>query len=251
MKLTVVCISKQPETFGLPHPFYCLDKTLPGYPIEQITRAYAAAVANKDWKSSLEYISYLAEKRNAAVSAALKEYPETTDIFSCDSYYLHQDEPLQRLISDYQALKEKGLPVILGGAVWGKTRTRITHLIHAKKDAGSDWYDKWGVPELRWAPYKWNPITDWLAFRMRVPMEGLYRTKNISGMFIFPREVWDRGIRFEAPSDLHGVELSSICEKANLPIYIDFNAAFKRGLRYSVIKCIRCSLGLGRLLPTW
>jgi hypothetical protein len=249
MKLTVVCISRQPETFDLPYPFYCLDKNLPGYPIEQIAKSYSNSLANRDWKSSLDYISYLAEKRNRAVMAALKEYPETTDIFSCDSYYLHQDIALNRLISDYSELKAKGLSIILGGAVWGKNRTRISHLLKMPDFYGKDWYDKWGVPELRWAPYKWNPATDWLAFRMRVPLEGLYRTKNVSGMFIFPREVWDNGIRFEAPSDLHGVELSSICEKADLPIYIDFNAAFERGLVYSVIKCIRCSLGLGRFLP--
>ncbi len=240
MKLTVVCISRQPETLNLPYPFYCLDKKLPNYPIEEITKAYQTALANRDWKSSLDYISYLAEKRNVAVRAALKEYPETTDIFFCDSYYLHQDQSSKRLISDYEALKKRGLPVILGGAVWGKNRTRISHILRPAKH----WHDSWGVPELRWAPYNWNPSADWLTFRMRVPLEGLYRTKNVSGAFIFPREVWDRGIRFEAPSDLHGVELSSLCEKVNLPIYIDFNARFQRDLIYSVIKCLRCSLAI-------
>ena len=172
MNLIVVCISRNPESFDLPFPFYCLSEDLPNYPIKEITKAYQSALKTRDWKSSLDYISYLAEKRNLAIKLALEKYPDTTDIISCDSYYVHQNEPLNKLISDYKSLKS---PTILGGAVWGKQRTRISHLIRIKKD----WYDKWGVPELRWVPYKWNPMDDWLTFRMRVPIQGLYRTKNI------------------------------------------------------------------------
>lgn len=244
-QITAVCISRQPERLLLDErelPFVNLAGDLPGYNIAETAKRYGVAWQNRDWRSSLDYIRYLADKRNLAVKLALEQYPDTRDLLMIDSYYLQQTKAITNLISDYEILRPVG-PLILGGAVWGKQRTRISHLFGLGFQTGKNWYDKWGVPELRWAPYKWWPPDDWLAFRFRVPMEGLYRTMHTSGIFIFPRTAWDNGARFSVYPDIRSVELAPFLEETKLPIYIDFNAAFERRLVYSVLKCIRCSLG--------
>ena len=244
MILTLVCISRKPENFdnlpNPPHHIYNLPGDIPGFPIEEITKAYSTAWRNRESESSWKYINYLAHKRNVAVRQALEKYPDTTHIFLCDSYYLEQRESLEKLISDYQFLLVKGWNTILGGAVWGLQKTKLSHFL--KADQG--WYDKWGVPELRWVPHKWYPADDWLAFRFEVPLTGLYRTNHVSGIFIFPVTVWNLGARFEAPIDAHSVELSTFCEKAGIPKYIDFNAPFQRSVVYPFLKALRCSLAI-------
>ena len=248
--LIAVTISRNPETFSVPEiPFFNFSGDLDGYPIGDIAERYANAFGNREAKSSFEYLDYLARKRNKAVDLALQKYGDAEHIMVCDSYYVAQRQPLERLIQDYSEVTEKGYMVIVGGAVWGRKRTRISHLIRPPNFEGRAWYDKWGVPELRWAPFGWYPADDWLSFRVSVPKRGFYRVHCCSGIFIFPRSVWSNMARFSAPPDLSGVELKPFCEEANIPVYIDFDAWFWRQTYYSISKCIRCSLGLGRFLP--
>ena len=158
-----------------------------------------------------------------------------------DSYYLSQTDSVNRLTVDYYLA---GRNMILGGAVWGRIRTRAGDIFNPR----IGWFDKWGVPELQFLPYGWDPRKDPTTFRMRVPLDGFYRTHSVPGVHIFPRSAWDNGARYGLPEDLHTCEHGFLCETTRLPVYVDFNAGFWRERVYSIPHCIRNSLHAGRLL---
>lgn len=193
------------------------------------------------------YILYLAKKRNAAVDLALQKHPETTDIMMCDTYYVHQTEPLRKLIDDYTILKRTGYTLALGGAVWGIIRTRLKDYFTRQR---VEWYDKWGVPDLMFTPYGWKPETGKFVMRfLNPPMEGLFHTSSLSGVAIYPRSIWDKGFRYAVFDDLHGCEHNYLFESAGIPRYTDLNAEFWRSVKYPFTKCLRITLHLGRFLP--
>ena len=196
---------------------------------------------HQDWYSSAKYVAYLADKRNRAVEHLLGMYPEITDIMCLDSYYLSQADAVNRLTADYYLA---GRNMVLGGTVWGKIRTRAEDILRPR----IGWFDKWGVPELQFLPYGWDPRKDLTTFRMRVPLDGFYRTHSVPGVHIFPRSAWENGARYGLPDDLHTCEHGFLCEESHLPSYVDFNAQFWRERSYSILHCIRNSLHAGRLL---
>jgi hypothetical protein len=158
----------------------------------------------------------------------------------CDSYYHGQAYSLVRLINDFERTNGR---LILGGAIWGKVRSRVSHILRPDVT----WFDKWAVPELRFMPHGWDPQKDYVAFRVRVPVKGFFRTHSVPGVHIFPRSVWDEGHRYGVVEDLHGCEQTPLCENSGLPCYVDFNANFYREKIYSIPHCIRNSLHLGRI----
>lgn len=229
MRLVAVTISRHEESWDLPDvPWYCLvrDEDILG-----------------EGSPPRRYITYLAEKRNEAVKLALEKYPDATDIIICDTYYLHQIEGLNRLISDYQKIRSQG--VALGGAIWGTIRLKLEHYFRRPR---IEWYDKWAVPELAFVPYRWRPETDVVARMFTPPLPGLYYTSALSGVAIWPRSVWDKGARFGVNDDLHGCEMNRFYESAGIPRYIDLDAVFWRRTVYPLSKCIRNTLHLGRLI---
>ncbi|HTD18363.1 MAG TPA: hypothetical protein VK667_02410 [Ktedonobacteraceae bacterium] len=241
MNITGYTISKNPEHWHLPNiPWYNLAEDTEIPEIDKYKNAYKY----QDWYSSLKYISYLADKRNRAIEKALSLHPETDAILCCDSYFLEQTEALERLINDYRQLS---IECNLGGAVWGVTRARISHLIRQRVE----WFDKWGVPELRWMPPDFWPEKDWVAFRHRPPLSGLYRVHSLPGVYIFPRSTWEKGARCGITEDMHSCEHETLCEASGIPTYIDLNAKFWRRKVYPVMKCIRVSLNLGRLFQNF
>lgn len=185
-----------------------------------------------------KYTSGLAKKRNLAVDKILEQYPDASHILMCDSYYVHQTGGLKRLIDDYQQTDRK---VILGGAIWGRIRARATDLF---QNNYVRWFDEWAVPEFRLIKY-------------RKSFEGLVPSSSVPGVFIFPRYLWDNGIRFGqyrllGENEWHhmqGCELNYFCSRAPAVKMIDFNAKFYRERLYSKLKCLRVSLHLGRFLP--
>lgn len=202
---------------------------------------YHQAFKHKEWYPSYRYIAYLADKRNRAIQALLEKYPETSEILCCDSYYLEQTDALSRLIKDYLRIEEA---CILSGAAWGIVRARIKDILRPE----ISWFDKWGVSELQFVPFGWDPRKDPVTFRYRVPLEGLFRVHSVIGVHIFPRSIWENGARCGVTEDIHVCEHGTLCEKSGLPVYVDFNAEFWREKIYSIPHCIRNSLHLGRFL---
>jgi len=220
VNISGVCISQIPAKWNLPIPLL---------------------VHTQGWRHTEREvlhsrIDYLAERRNQAVTQLLKEYPETTHVLMIDSYYLPQEQETKTLLLDYR--KTDG-SMILGGAVWARLRLRISHLVQRRKQ----FYDQWAVPGARWMPYGWRPENDWLADRFRVPVKGFYRLNSVGGAYLFPRILWDNGLRYKCPDDLHGCEHNYFCEHSNLPVYLDLNVHYWREKKYGVVKCFRCSIG--------
>lgn len=177
------------------------------------------------YKDTHAYINYLAQKRNRAVESLLKKYPETTDILCCDSSYVDQTEPLSRLIYDYTYLKPH-LGIILGGAPYGPWRQRAKDIFHTK----TVFSDPWGVPELAWTQ----------------PGErGFAKTRSVTGIHIFPRNLWEKGARYGVYDDVNkGTETTFFTRESGADTYIDLDAWFYRPRLYSRLKCLRVSLGL-------
>src|SRR5437867_1389213 len=184
------------------------------------------------------YTLGLGRKRNLAVSTVLEKYPDASHVLMCDTYYVHQTEGLKQLIREYEKTDKN---IILGGAVWGKIRARATDLY---KINYVRWFDESALPELRLVQYKTS-------------FEGLVPSTGVPGVFIFPRFLWDIGVRFgqyrlldrNEWHHMQGCELNYFCNRAPALKMIDFNAKFYRERIYPAIKCLRVSLHLGRFLP--
>ncbi len=184
----------------------------------------------------IDRIDYLAKRRNKAVEITLEKYPSATDILMIDSYYVPQNKAVEKLIEDYRIIDRN---MILGATIWAKLRTRISQIFHNHLQ----FYDQWAVPEARFLSPNFNPSRDWLTSRFIVPLKGLYRVCSVGGCYIFPRKLWDDGLRYATISDLHGCEHNYLCESTYTPKYLDFNVKLYRKKIYSIIKCVRCSLG--------
>src|SRR5437867_3933234 len=109
VKIVAVCISQTPILceYGAAFKYYNL--------VER------TAISTKN---PYVYTKRLADKRNRAVDNALAKFPESDHIMMCDSYYATQTGSLHQLIYDYD---RHGLAdrAILGGAIWGRIRTRL------------------------------------------------------------------------------------------------------------------------------
>jgi hypothetical protein len=231
--LTAVCISDKMEPWKLPYHFYC----------------YLDGWKDVDRSDPQKYIEYTSSRRNAAVEKALEAHPETTDLMMVDSYYVGQFDgihfrdqflEISHLASDYYLAKNSlSEPFILGAATWGKVRTRLLQYLRNK----TDFYDKWADPCVRWMPRGWRPENDGLAARFTVPVKGFYRVHSVGGCYIFSRRLWDRGVRYGVPDDLHGCEHNYLCETSGAKVFLDLNAELWREKRYSFVKCLRCTLG--------
>ena len=221
MNLAGVCIAEKPQHWNLPIPLH----------------TYTDGWRPTEREVLRGRIDYLSERRNKAVEKTLGLLPETTHILMIDSYYVSQDQVTSQLIQDYE--KTAG-NLILGAAIWARLRFRLNHVFTR---GHMQFYDQWAVPDARWMPYGWRPESDWLASRFHSPLQGLYRVCSVGGAYIFPRTVWDNGLRYRCPDDLHGCEHNWFCEQSGLPVYLDLNAEYERIKRYSIVKCARCSLG--------
>lgn len=181
-------------------------------------------------------IAYRAERRNNAVATGLERYPDTTELFMVDSYYLLGETELERLVQRYRQLPREY--AVLGPVIWGYTSTTISSWLKPHVC----FYDAWSTPELRWCPKGWRPQNDILIGQEKVPLKGLYQVQSIGGCYIFPRKLWDMGVRYGVPADLHGCE-HNYFHQNYLPKFIDFTVELERDKRYSLAHCIRCSLG--------
>ena len=173
-----------------------------------------------------EYVNALVRKRNTAVERLLAANPDTTHVMCCDSYYVGQIDALEQLISDSRQVPN----AIIGGATWGIRRMRLKDIFWERLQ----WYDRWGVPEL--AGYK---------FSRHGHRTDLMRTLTVPGIHIFPRWLWDRGLRYERVGN--STEPAGLCLKARVlgvESYVDFKARFYREGMYSRMKCVKCSIGL-------
>src|SRR5437867_1109229 len=173
-----------------------------------------------------QYVNALVVKRNNAVQRLLEQYPDLTHIMCCDSYYVNQIHALQNLIYDSETVPN----AILGGATWGIRRMRFKDIFRETLQ----WYDRWGVPEL--AGYKYS---------RHGHRTDLMRTETVPGIHIFPRWLWDKGLRYERLGN--STEPAALCAKARVlgvDSYVDFNARFYREGLYSRWKCFKCSFGV-------
>ena len=224
MKLVATTISRQEEEWQLSEiPHYC--ETVP---------------MNAPVLDPFAYTLGLGRKRNLAVQTVLEKYPDASHVLMCDSYYVHQTEGLKQLIADYEKTDKT---IILGGAVWGRIRARATDLY---KNNYVRWFDEWAVPEF--THLKYSPS-----------FTGLIPSTSVPGVFIFPRSLWDIGVRFgqyrlmgkNEWHHLQGCEHNYFCNRAPAIKMIDFDAKFYRERMYSRMKCLRVSAHLRRFIPKW
>ncbi len=177
---------------------------------------------------SLERIQYLRDRRNRATTEALLTHPGTTDIVAVDSYYLHQTAPLQRLIMDYSRMEQE---CIMGASTWAVHKIRIFPRTY--------FYDTWSTPEME----------NFYVTNVNHLPNGVRRVSSVGACYIFPRSVWDRGVRYEIPEYPREIFHNHLCKASGLPVYLDFDARLWRTPSdsdvpvYSRIKRVRCSLG--------
>jgi hypothetical protein len=214
--VTAVCISRQMETFDTPEiPFVCF---------------------NEGWKpfgheKTKDRITYLAERRNRAVAQALSLYPSTQHILMIDSYYVHQIEPVRKLVKEYFDLASlpKFRNCIVGASTWILDKTKLI--------ANKRFYDYWTTPEgisLKWKTTK--------------EQGGIVHVGAVGGCYVYPRFVWET-VRYGVPDDLHGCEHNWLCEKSKLPVILSLNVALRREpIVYPWLKRWRTNLHLGRFV---
>ena len=175
-----------------------------------------------------EYLLYLAEKRNYAVNRLIDDYPDTTDILCVDASYVNQTFAIQRLILDYQNVKD----TILGGAIYGPWRQRARDVFRPR----TTWSDPWGVPSMAWT---------------KPDRKGLVKADGVSGVHIFPIDVWKRDVRYRTGTNAVPnaiTETTNLARDSGLEIRIDMDAMFHRDRRFSRFKCLRISAGIGTKL---
>lgn len=206
-EVIAVAISPKPEEWRIESiPFFCYTE---GW------KPFGRTVV-RDGKEQLaitrERIEYLAERRNKAVEQALRMHPDAAHILMIDVDYLHQVDAVTRLVHNYQKCDE---PMILGATTWGVFRNGIRPKIW--------YYDSWSSIEARYIPLEFKPETDVLVSHFKRPLPSLMPVRSVGGCYIFPRRVWDEGVRYGVVDDLHGCEHNYLCEKSGLPIYLDFS----------------------------
>lgn len=171
-----------------------------------------------------EYLLYIAEKRNYAVNRLIDQEPDITDILCVDSSYVNQTFAIERLILDY----EHKTNMVLGGAIYGPWRQRARDVFKPR----ITWSDPWGVPDLAWT---------------KPNRKGLVKTTGVSGVHVFPIDVWKRGVRYRHGSN-EGTETTFLARDSGLDIMVDMDAMFYRDRRFSRVKCLRISSGMGTKL---
>lgn len=172
-----------------------------------------------------EYVRQLAGKRNDTVKKLLEEYPETEHVLCCDEYYVGQKDNLVKLVEDYEEL---GKDVVLGGGVWGRWRQRI-------RDFGNcpdQWCDRWSVK----LPCYYEMVKKY--------GRNIVSVASISGVHVFPVSAWTNGGYGAFDDSNLGTEITWFCQHAGMPVLLDLDACFTRDKRFSIVKCIRCSVGL-------
>lgn len=208
MNLSAYTISQEPSEWFLDVPWHNLTDNTP---------------IDKYHGRTLEYVKYLAWKRNRAVEELLEKYPETTDVLCCDSHYVRQTLPLTRLIMDYEKLSG----TILGASIYGPWRQRARDVFLPR----TVFSDPWGVPDLAWT---------------RPGMKGMVESEGMTGIHIFPVRAWKNGARYHAYPDTNlGTDNAFFARDTGLKIRIDMDAEFYRERVYSRVKSLRCSLGIG------
>jgi hypothetical protein len=212
--ITAVCISRQKESWGIHElPFLCFTE---------------------NWKSfghekSKDRIAYLAERRNGAVGKALSVFPSTQHVMMIDSYYVHQDQQIRKLVEEYFELSSTSRlqNCIVGASTWILDKTKVR--------SRDRFYDYWTTPE--------GLSLNWRKVRQQ---GGTTQVRAVGGCYLYPRFVWER-TSYGVPDDLHGCEHNWLCEKSSLPVLLSLNVTlWREPIVYSWPKRIRSSLHLGR-----
>lgn len=187
----MVCISKEVVEAPLADlPFYCHTEGYQYFPHFPRLKTVAR-------------IEYLAARRNAAVQALLDKYPETTDVFMLDTYYLDQTGPMRQLIHDYESLPEN---TILGASTWFKNPSRIP--------AYFEFWDSWTNPEYNRLQFKHAP-------------HGVREATGAGGFAIYPRWVWEKqkyGVPYPFPESGCEVNYLSRCPGTRTLLSFDVRA---------------------------
>jgi hypothetical protein len=207
-----LCVSTEDESnnWKLPTPFYCLvnEKRFPR------TR-------------SKERIDFLAGLWNDAHKIGLERYPGTTHIINVGSYYLHQVGALNRLIEQYETLKEDA---IFAGNVWGVKET-ILPFIKRKST-----YDFWGYPSLK--------NMEWYLF----PPRGQFRVSSVAMPCVYPVFAWE-SYPFHNPDNIgDGIWYNQFVRDSHLPAITDLSIRFYRTKNDSDIVGYRGFYKEGRVL---
>jgi len=216
MNVSAVCISRNIEAWSIRDiPFY----------------NYTEGWKPFQHEKTKDRVAYLAGRRNVAVRTALGLFPQTHHILMIDSYYVHQEKQIVRLIQEYANMTLAEFPggCILGASTWILDKTRIRSQYR--------FYDGWTTPEaLELEPHQ-------------IEKEGgVIRAKAVGGCYLYPRTVWEK-TPYDVPEDLHGCEHNWLCEHSGLPVFLSLNEMlWREPLVYPLSKRIRVSLHLGRLI---
>lgn len=227
MNLLAVSISSKQEKWPIPSvPFFCYTEEWK--PFARFKVESGRTIGNL----STERIKYLADRRNKAVALGLENNPETTHIAMVDSYYVDQEPQLVQLIADYEKCEAT---IILGASTWQVQKRTVVSKV--------SFYDGWTTPEARFLLGDYSPQKDSLVRQFKTPIPNLMPVRSVGGCYIFPRKIWDNGVRYGVFNDLHGCEHNYLCESSGLLVYLDFNARlWREPFSYPLSKRMRMSL---------
>jgi hypothetical protein len=140
------------------------------------------------------------------MAKALSLHPRTTHIVNIESNYLSQKNSIEKLIKRYDQLDDE---IILGAATWAKMQDRILTYYQ--------FYDGWATPELYYHQFRFKKL------------KGLAQVSSVGSCLIFPADAWIRyGFRVPDPFPRAGLYYNWLCEKSQLPVFLDLDIRFYR-----------------------
>ncbi len=218
--ISAVTISGKKETWTLEDiPFYCHTKGFREFPHFPPLK-------------TRERVQYLLDRRNEAHRKLLELNPDTQHILSIDSYYLGQQNEIQKLIEEYVDYDED---CVLGASNW--------FLDTSKYPSRVRYWDTWATPEMKKTPYNYYPKHD------SIPL-GWEKVSACGGFALYPRWLWEkRGYGIPEPFPDSGNEVNYLCNYPGLSSYVSFNVKAQREtpteiLHSSFAKKLRMTIGL-------
>src|SRR2546425_2754501 len=191
-----VTISTKQEKWPIPNiPFYC----------------HVGPRQNFPHSENRPRVEFLTKQRNDAMRAGVALHPDTTHVSNIESNYLRQEDSIRKLIAKYEQLDDN---IILGASTWAKMQDEMFTYYQ--------FYDGWATPELFY-----------LRYRFRRP-RGLVQVSSVGSCLIFPCEIWVRhGFGIPEPFPKAGIYYNWLCERSQLPVFLDLDIGFLRDYRDS------------------
>lgn len=205
-----------------------IGKTESAAPLDCPHVSYVEGYIESDWNNldgwrgkTLERVDYLARRRNGAMKELVRQYPDTTDVFMIDSYYLHQKTELNALLIDYLSASDIDGDIMMGGSTWFQSYIWPYHR--------KVFWDTWTTPECR---------------DLKISENRTLPVKAIGGVILFPIAEWKKH-PFDNSAFPDGCEMNGFCNHSTIPKILNSYRKFHHPnpKRYSFVKSVRVISG--------